>query len=102
LADFTGVVYPLLADPLAGEWTALQSWDPEAGSGALLAFRQGSASSTKSIALRNVPPGRTFDLISAPSGAVVGTVTSQQLTDGIGVTIDSPQGQSVLLVHPRS
>ena len=37
-----GVVYPLLADPLERGWTALQAWDPEAGSGALLAFRQGS------------------------------------------------------------
>ena len=42
-----GVVYPLLADPLERGWTALQSWDPERGEGALLAFRQGSADEVK-------------------------------------------------------
>ena len=70
-----GVVYPLLDDPLAGGWTALQAWDPERGEGALLAFRQDGAGSSRTIALRNVPPGRTFDLRRAPDGAPVGTVT---------------------------
>jgi hypothetical protein len=41
-----GLVYPLLDDPMAGGWTALQPWDPEAGRGALLAFRQRAASPT--------------------------------------------------------
>ena len=39
-ADLGGVTYPLLADPLALGWTALQNWNPETGRGALLAFRQ--------------------------------------------------------------
>jgi hypothetical protein len=97
-----GMTYPLLQDPLAKGWTALQSWDPEAGSGALYAFRQQAAEVTKTIALQNVPPGRTFDLIEAPSGAVVGTVTSEQLTNGLPVTIPNSDGASVLLIVPAS
>src|SRR6185312_6864049 len=82
-----GVVYPLLDDPLERSWTALQAWDPDAGTGALLAFRQGSGDGQRRVALRNVPPGRTFALTSAPDGAAMGTVTSEQLRAGIDVTI---------------
>ena len=39
-ALFTQMTYPLLADPLEQGWTALQSWNPRRGRGALLAFRQ--------------------------------------------------------------
>ena len=102
LDAFTGVVYPLLSDPIEGGWTALQSWDAEAGSGALLAFRQGSAESSRVVALRNVPAGRTFNLIAAPTGEVVGTVTSAQLSAGINVEIPAQNGQRVLLVVPAS
>ena len=38
-----GVVYPLLTDPLANGWTALQSWNPSTARGALLVFRQDAA-----------------------------------------------------------
>ncbi|HEV7888555.1 MAG TPA: alpha-galactosidase [Acidimicrobiales bacterium] len=100
LADFTGVVYPLLDDPLANGWTALQSWNPETATGALLAFRQDAGAATASVALRNVPPGRTFTLRSAPSGDVVGTATSEQLAAGLPVTIAQPGGQQVLLLAP--
>lgn len=101
LDAFTGVVYPLLADPLEGGWTALQSWNPDTASGALLAFRQGASTDTVRIALRNVPRGRTFDLVDVPSGAVVGTATSAELSAGLPVTITAPQGQRVLLLHAR-
>ncbi len=96
-----GVVYPLLSDPLAKGWTALQSWDPERGEGALLAFRQDSGESTRRIALRNVPAGRTFRLLRAPDGADAGTVTSEQLREGIEVEIPEPRGAEVLLVVPE-
>jgi hypothetical protein len=100
LDAFTGVVYPLLGDPLAGGWTALQSWDPEAGRGAVLAFRQDAASTTVTVPLRNVPPGRTFSLVRAPDGVVVGTVTSEQLSAGLPVTVDAPGGLDVLVIEP--
>jgi len=95
-----GVVYPLLDDPLGGGWTALQPWDPERGEGALLAFRQGSAEATRRIALRNVPPGRTFELRRAPDDSPAGTVTSEELRNGIDVTIADPRGAAVLLITP--
>ena len=96
---FDGVVYPLLDDPLKEGWTALQSWDPEAGIGALLAFRQDDDEATKRIALRNIPPGMSFDLLQAPDGIRVGTVTSAQLTEGIEVAL-SKRGAQVLVIRP--
>jgi hypothetical protein len=99
---FVQMTYPLLSDPLEQEWTALQTWDPEHGKGALLAFRQQSGDATKSIALRNVPANMTFDLFEAPSGTKVGTVTSAQLKEGLDVTISSENGSRVLLIEPAA
>ncbi len=96
--ELGGVVYPLLGDPLERGWTALQAWNPEAGKGALLAFRQGSGEESRRIALENVPAGRSFTLTSAPDGAVVGTVTSEELQAGIDVRIPQSQGAQVLLI----
>ena len=95
-----GVVYPLLDDPLERGWTALQAWNPDAGAGALLAFRQGSGEEQRRIALENVPPGRQFELTSAPDGAVVGTFSSEQLRAGIDVRIAEREGARVLLIEP--
>jgi hypothetical protein len=100
-AAFTQMTYPLLADPLNGDWTALQPWDPERGEGALLAFRQGSPDATRRIALENVPPGRTFDLIRAPGGEPAGTATSEELAEGIDVRIDVEDGAQVLVIRAR-
>jgi hypothetical protein len=99
-SSFDGVIHPLLSDPLGRGWTALQSWDHERAAGALLAFRQDSSASTQRIALRAVPPNRTFTLRSAPDGAVVGTATSQELTDGIEVMLPELRGSRVLLIDP--
>ena len=96
-----GVVYPLLADPLEKSWTALQSWDPEKGEGALLAFRQDSGDEVKRIALENVPAG-TFRAASGPDGAVVGTSTSAELQARIDVRIPQARGAQVLLIRPAS
>jgi Melibiase/Bacterial Ig-like domain (group 1) len=96
-----GMTYPLLDDPIANGWTALQSWNPELGQGALYAFRQASSDATRSIALRNVPRGRTFNLLEAPTGQAVATVTSAQLINGIDVTLPAG-GARVLLVVPTS
>jgi hypothetical protein len=92
-----GAVHPLLADPLAGGWTALQSWDPEKGRGALLAFRQGAAEATQRIALTNIPEGKTYEVRRGPAGTLVGTFTSQQLTEGLDVTLPE-QGADVLTI----
>jgi hypothetical protein len=104
LPELTGVVYPLLGDPLQGGWTALQSWDASVpgGRGAVLAFRQGAATDTATVALHGIPAGRAYDLVAAPSGAVVGTVTSAQLASGLDVTVPAAQGALVLLVEPHS
>ena len=94
-----GVTYPLLADPLEKGWTALQTWNPERGEGALLAFRQDSGESSRTIALRNVPAGRTFVLTSAPDGAYLGTVTSGALRAGIHVEIPAKDGARVIAIR---
>jgi alpha-galactosidase len=96
----SGVVQPLLADPLAKGWTALQSWDPEQRAGALLVFRQQAEADTATVAMRNVVGGGTFDLREAPTGALVGTVTAAQLRAGVPVTLPV-DGARVLLVTPR-
>ena len=98
---FTQLIYPLLGDPIEEGWTALQSWNPEEGRGALLAFRQKDGEATQTISLRNVPAGMTFDLISAPSGERVATVTSEQLTSGIEVSLPI-DGAQVLVIEPTS
>src|SRR4051794_27991222 len=94
-----GVVYPLLDDPLNKGWTALQSWDPERGRGALLAFRQDSDDETRTIALRDVPPGRTFHLSRAPDGADAGTATSEQLSRGVEVRLPGKRTAEVLTIR---
>lgn len=98
---FGQLVYPLLEDPLEKKWTALQSWNPEEGFGALLAFRQDAADATKTIALENVPVGRAFDLFQGPTGAFIGTVTSEQLSSGLEVTLDDPNTAKVLVIRPH-
>ena len=95
-----GVTYPLLSDPLERGWTALQTWDPERGQGALLAFRQESGDAARTIALRNVPAGRKFRLISVPSGTEIGVVKSERLRAGVRVEIPATDGAAVLAIRP--
>jgi hypothetical protein len=90
-----GVVYPLLADPLRGGWTALQSWDGDHG--ALLAFRQDSATDTRHITPRNLPHG-TYELTSAPDGASLGTA---DLADGIDITLPRRGARVILFDRTR-
>jgi alpha-galactosidase len=99
---FTQLVYPLLADPIADGWTALQSWNPDAGSGALLAFRQNSEEPAQTIRLENVPPGRRFRLISAPDGASAGTVSSKRLRKGLRIELPEKDSARVLVIEPAS
>jgi hypothetical protein len=96
-----GVVYPLLADPLKNGWTALQAWDPVAARGAVVVFRQASPATSVTVALRNVPAGRVFDLVEGPDGRRVATVTSSQLSQGIDVALPHTDAARVLVVNPR-
>jgi hypothetical protein len=96
---FTQLVHPLLADPLDGGWTALQSWDPERGLGALLAFRQDSAEPSRRIRLRAARAGR-YAVRNAPDGALVGEYTAAQLREGIEVALP-PRGARVLLLDRK-
>jgi hypothetical protein len=50
--------------------------------------------------LENVPPGRSFDLLRAPGGERVRTVTSAELSAGIDVSISEGGGAEVLGIVP--
>jgi len=98
LATFT---YPLLEDPVDGtSWTALQPWNPETGRGFLLVYRQDSPDDTKTVALRNVPSGKTFELFEAPADVAIGIFTSAELTAGIPITISARDRARVIRIHP--
>jgi hypothetical protein len=96
---FTQLTYPLLADPLEQGWTALQSWTPRQGVGALLAFRQQDERGSVSIPLRNVPPGEEFELLRGPDEEPAGQVTSQELSEGLTVELPQKDTAEVLLIR---
>lgn len=93
-----GVVYPLLNDPLANGWTALQSWNPSTARGALLVFRQDASTGSARVALRNVPDGRRFSILTAPSGKLLRRATSSELTSGITVRLPKRGAQALLVI----
>jgi hypothetical protein len=93
------MTYPLLADPLHKRWTALQSWDPERGRGALLAFRQQDARPSVRIKLRNVPRHRRFELLRGPRARHVRFVMSRRLRRGLRVRAGKDRAR-VLLIRP--
>jgi hypothetical protein len=96
------MTYPLLADPLEKKWTALQSWDPERGRGALLAFRQQDPRASVRIKLQNVPRGRRFELRRGlRAKRLHGVVTSRQLTRGVRVRLAKDAAQVVLIRPAR-
>jgi len=101
IATFT---YPLLADPLAKGWTALQPWNPDTGRGFLLAFRQGAANPTQQIALRGIPPTGTFTLTledpATGSSTPLGTFDAATLRSGFDVTIAQPYGYLIIRIDP--
>ena len=101
LATFT---YPLLEDPSRGGWTALQPWNPDKGSGFLLAYRQGATNDTETIPLRGVPEGRTFSLTALDpatgTSTPLGTFSSADLRSGVAVTIDHQYGYAIIRIEP--
>ena len=101
LATFT---YPLLADPLAGGWTALQPWDPESGEGFLLAYRQASTEDTQTIALRGIRGNGAFALTAIDpatgTSTPLGVETAAALRSGIPVMIDAAGGYAIIRIEP--
>jgi hypothetical protein len=93
-----GVVYPLLNDPLANEWTALQSWNPSTARGALLVFRQDAATDSVRVALRNIPDGRRFSILTGPTATFLRKATSAQLQSGITVKLPKRGAQALLII----
>jgi hypothetical protein len=69
------------------------------GQGALLAFRQDSEAESSIIALRDVPPGRRFDLFRAPGEDPASTVGSAELSRGIPVRLTSKRSTEVFLIR---
>jgi hypothetical protein len=95
----THLVYPLLADPYEKKWTALQSWNPERATGALIAFRQQDERAAMRIKLRNVPPGRRYVLYRGLKAKRFATVTSKRLTRGLRVSLPRKDTAEVLLIR---
>ena len=98
-ALFTQLTYPLLADPLEGGWTALQSWNPRRGRGALLAFRQQDERPSVEIALRNVPRGQRFELSRGTEEEPLGTVGSRTLREGLTVELPEKDSAAVIMIR---
>lgn len=98
IATFT---YPLLDDPLAGGWTALQPWNPDRGDGFLLAYRQGAANETHVIPLRAIAGG-AYELteIDPATGTSisVGTFDADSLRSGVSTTILMPYGFKIIRI----
>lgn len=99
--------YPLLADPRANGWTALQTWDGDAHTGFLLAFNQGAANGTRSIGLRGlagVADGALFRLTQHEPGNAtttdLGLFTATSLRAGLPVTIAAAHGAAVIEIAP--
>jgi hypothetical protein len=98
--DLAQLTYPLLAeDPLdTANWAAFQAWDPEAGRGALLVYRQDSAESARAFRLRNVPDG-IYRVFEAPDDHPIGTATAAQLRAGLSITLPARNSARVLRIE---
>jgi hypothetical protein len=98
---FATFSYPLLEDPLPGDnWTGLQPWNPETGTGALLVFRQDSPDVTRDVPLRGIRGDGSFRLTDAETGELFGVFTADELRSGIPVTLSSRFSAAVLLIDP--
>ncbi len=101
LATFT---YPLLTDPLGGGWAALQPWNPDTGTGFLLAYRQSASNATQPIALRGVRGGGDFALTlidpADGSSTSLGSVSGEKLRSGLDVTVAATDGYAIIRITP--
>jgi hypothetical protein len=98
--DIATFTYPLLAeDPLdLSNWAAFQAWNPEAGRGTLLVYRQDSDTASRTVRLRNVPAG-TYRLHVAPDESVSTDYTAAQLRAGIQVSLPAKRTAKVLRIE---
>ncbi len=98
--DFASFVYPLLnEDPFnTTNWAAFQAWDPEAGRGALLAYRQDSPEAARRIRLRNVPLGM-YRLHTAPAENVFIDYSAAELLTGIDITLPAVRTAAVFRIE---
>lgn len=100
---FAGFAYPLLDDPLGGKtWTALQPWNPETRTGALLVYRQDHPADTTTVALRGIEGEGTYRITDARSGAVLGSYAADELRAGIPVRLPDRHSAAVWLVDPAA
>ena len=105
--SIAGFTYPLLEDPLAKRWTALQPWDHDVSSGWVIAFRQDDASASTEIPLRGLdglPADATFQVtqVDPASGleSSAGTLTAEQLR-AHGVPLSAgPWGYAIVRIEP--
>ena len=98
---FAQFTYPLLDDPISGKnWTALQPWNADEQSGALMVYRQDAAEESKTVALRGVRGDGTYRVTEALTGATIGEYTAGQLRDGLTVALPQRYSAKVLLIDP--
>ena len=100
-ARFAQFMYPLLDDPISGDtWTALQPWNPDRQSGALMVYRQDSAEARRTVALRGVRGEGSYTVRDALTGAGLGTFTADQLRAGLDISLPERFSAKVLLIDP--
>ena len=99
---FTQLTYPLLDDPLPGDtWTALQPWNLDDQSGALLVYRQDAPAEVTTVALRGIRGDGSYRVTDATTGAVFGEFSAAQLRAGIPIELPERFSAKVLLIDPR-
>ncbi len=98
---FAAFTYPLLDDPISGDnWTALQPWNPDAGTGALLVFRQDAEAALQTVPLRGIRGDGSFVLRDALTDEVFGTFSAEELRTGIDISLPDRHSAKVLLIDP--
>lgn len=102
-ADIAQFAYTLLdEDPYTGDnWAAFQAWNPDAGRGTLLVYRQDAPDDRRTIKLKKVPDG-SYKLYEAPEEKTTMTYTAQQLRDGIEIVIPAQRAARVLRIEKTS
>lgn len=100
--DLAQFAYTLLEeDPFSGDnWAAFQTWNPETGRGALLAYRQDTPQASRSLRLRNVQDGQ-YRLLEAPDESRVIEASAEQLRAGIEIEIPAQRSARVFRIEKK-
>jgi hypothetical protein len=100
---FASFTYPLLDDPISGKtWTALQPWDADDQTGALMVYRQDNDDATRTVALRGIRGDGSYRLTDVTTGETFGQFTAEQLRSGIEISLPQRHSAKVLLIDPVS